>query len=73
MAGAGGSQVAAESQMVKNGDLVIQLDPENMQVIFGVLETKDIKPIVFDLRNGIIYNASFVVQPSAPTPGVAPP
>jgi hypothetical protein len=66
------AQVAAEAQQLHNGDLVIQLDPEKGQVIFGALESKNINPIIFDLKKGIIYNASFpqaeVVTDTSPMP-----
>jgi hypothetical protein len=51
------SDVSAQAQILKNGDLVIQLDPENRQVIISVEEDDTIKPIVFDLKNGLILNA----------------
>jgi hypothetical protein len=66
----GQAQVAAEAQQLKNGDMVIQLDPENMQVVIGYLEKKDVNPIVFDLKKGLIYNAAF---PVAAAPEPAPP
>jgi hypothetical protein len=59
MAGQQSSQVAAEAQQLHVGDLVIQLDPEKRQIIFGVLEAKNVNPIIFDLNNGLIYNAAF--------------
>jgi hypothetical protein len=55
----GSSQVSAESQSVKNGDLMIQLDPESKQISFSIMEDNNHKPIVFDLANGVIYNARF--------------
>jgi hypothetical protein len=70
--GIGGSQaqVAAQAQEVKNGDLVIQLDAEHGQIIFGALESKTINPMIFDLKSGIIHNAAFpppeVVDTSPP-------
>jgi hypothetical protein len=48
------AQVAAEAQTLHNGDLIIQLDSENGQIIFAALENKDIKPIVFDLKKGLV-------------------
>jgi hypothetical protein len=72
MGSSGEAQVAAEAQQLHNGDLVIQLDPENAQIIFGALENKKINPIVFDLKKGIIYNASFP-QPEVIIPIAAPP
>jgi hypothetical protein len=53
----GSSEVAAEAQQVKKGDIAIQLDAENHQIIFTILET-NVRPIVFDLNRGVILNAT---------------
>jgi hypothetical protein len=66
------SQVAAEAQQLHNGDLVVQLDPQNGQVIIGSLENKKINPIIFDLKKGLIYNAAFP-QAEVIEVGPAPP
>jgi hypothetical protein len=52
------AQSAAIAQQLQNGDIVIQLDPENHQVIFAVAES-DLPPIAFDLNTGTIINAKF--------------
>jgi hypothetical protein len=54
----GSSEVASEAQQVKKGDIAIQLDPEGGQIIFTILES-NAKPIVFDLKSGLILNAAF--------------
>jgi hypothetical protein len=57
----GQAQPAPEAQMLHNGDLWIQLDPENRQIILFIAEDKKAQPIVFDLKKNLIYNASFPV------------
>jgi hypothetical protein len=59
MGESGSAQVSAEAQQLHNGSVVIQLDSENLQVIFAVLESKNVPPIVFDLKKGLILNAAF--------------
>jgi hypothetical protein len=54
----GSSDAAAQAQAVKNGDISIQLDPENKQIIFSIEEDDTVKPIIFDLLNGTIINAT---------------
>jgi hypothetical protein len=54
--------------MLHNGDLVIQMNPETHQIIFGIVEKKDAKPIVFDLDSGTIQNAQFPAPPPPPGP-----
>jgi hypothetical protein len=53
----GSSQVSAEAQKVKNGDLLIELDAENKRITFSIMEDSNHKPIIFDLANGLILNA----------------
>jgi hypothetical protein len=55
--------VAPEAQRLKNGDLMIQLDPDTRQIIFSVEEDNTITPIIIDLKNHIIRNASLEVAP----------
>jgi hypothetical protein len=59
--------VAPEAQRLKNGDLMIQLDPDNKQIIFSVEEDDTITPIIIDLKNHLIRNAS--LEASAPDTG----
>jgi hypothetical protein len=70
--GSNEAQCAAEAQQLHNGDLIIQLDPEQGQIIFGSSESKTIIPMIFDLKKGIIYNAMFP-QPEVVDTSPAPP
>jgi hypothetical protein len=64
------AQVAQQSMMVKNGNIIIQLSPENKQIYFAIEgETEKHPPIAFDLQTGTIINASF---PAAKEPDPVP-
>lgn len=64
------AEVAQMAQMVKNGNIIIQLSPENKQILFAIEgETDKIPPIAFDLTTGTIMNASF---PQAKSTGPVP-
>jgi hypothetical protein len=54
--------------MLHNGDVVIQIDAENHQIIFAISEDKKATPIVFDLEQGLILNANFPEPPPPPIP-----
>jgi hypothetical protein len=69
----GGNQTAQQAQqamMLKSGDVCVAIDPDHKQIIFYVEEDKKIQPIVIDLKNGLILNASF---PPVPEPEEIPP
>jgi hypothetical protein len=60
LGGGGTADVAQQAQTVKNGDIVIQLSPESKQIIFAIDgQTHKYPPIAFDLKTGMIVNASF--------------
>jgi hypothetical protein len=63
--GGGSAGVAAQAQAVKNGDISIQLDPENKQIIFSIEEDDTVQPIVFDLLHGTIINANMQATTTA--------
>jgi hypothetical protein len=64
------AQVAQVAMELKHGDLTIQLDPESKCIIFGVEESDNITPIIFDLRTGLISGAQ-IDQSAAPSGPVA--
>jgi hypothetical protein len=50
--------MAQEAQMLRNGGVVVQMNPESKQIIFAI-EEANFPPIVFDLKTGTIMNAQF--------------
>jgi hypothetical protein len=57
------AQAAQQAMMLKSGDVSVAIDPDNKQIIFYVEEDKKTAPIIIDLKNGLILNASFPVEP----------
>jgi hypothetical protein len=52
------ASMAQEAQMLRNGGVVVQMNPESKQIIFAI-EEGHFPPIVFDLKTGTIMNAQF--------------
>jgi hypothetical protein len=59
---------APEAQMLHNGNLVIQLDSQNNQIIFANTNDKKSHTIALDLKNGYILGASFPPPPPPTIP-----
>jgi hypothetical protein len=55
------SEPAPEAKLLHDGDLYIQLDSENRRVTFAISEDNKSSPMMFDLKDNLIYNASFPV------------
>jgi hypothetical protein len=62
------AQVAEQALSLKNGAVEVLIDAENKYLIFRVAEKEDLQPIVFDLLNNQILNATFPGSGSGSVP-----